>query len=323
MTITDVARAILDSKKIGISFHTSPDGDAIGSSLGLLNSLRLLGKDAYIISTEIIPDYLSFLPLAKEIDGTVIGPSANTDLVVVLDCGNVERICADLSNYNGRIINLDHHISNENYGDINYIESDSASTCELVYMLSEELGIEFKPDDSKLISIGECLYTGILTDTGGFRHSNVTNRTHQIAGKLVSIGVKNNEIHSNLFENRPYEKLKFIGEALNCLELVLDNKVAYIGLPFKMLERLNLIKVDTSDVISMALSVKDVEVAVVIKETEDGSKASLRSKKDINVSKIAEALGGGGHVKAAGIKLKDKKLDEAKEILLNQIAKEL
>lgn len=325
MSIKKIAEAILGAKKIGISFHTSPDGDAIGSTLGLLNALRVLGKDSYIISREVIPDNLSFLPLGNEIDGTTIEPKENTDLVIILDCGNVERICADLENYSGTLINLDHHATNEQYGTINYVEHESAATCELVYLLVNELGIKFdKVNDESLLKIGSCIYTGILTDTGSFRHSNVTERTHVIASKLISIGVKNNVIHSNLFENRPYSKIKLIGTALESLELYCEGKVAFIAIPLKVLEELDLVNVDTSDIISMALSINTVEVAVLIKESEEESvKGSLRSKNDVNVSKIAEALGGGGHVKAAGFKLKNTTLDEAREKIMKEINKEL
>lgn len=325
MSIKKIAEAILGAKKIGISFHTSPDGDAIGSTLGLLNALRVLGKDSYIISREVIPDNLSFLPLGNEIDGTTPEPTEGTDLVIILDCGNVERICADLNNYSGALINLDHHTTNEYYGTINYVETDSAATSELVYLLVNELGFRFdKINDEGLLRVGSCLYTGILTDTGSFRHSNVTERTHNIASKLISIGVKNNTIHSNLFENRPYSKIKLIGKALESLELYCDNKVAFIAIPLNVLEELELVNVDTSDIISMALSINTVEVSVLIKESEEKSvKGSLRSKNDVNVSLIAEALGGGGHVKASGFKLKNTTLDEAREKIMKEISRVL
>lgn len=325
MSIKKIAEAILEANKIGISFHTSPDGDAIGSTLGLLNALRELGKDCYIISREVIPDNLSFLPLGNEIDGNTIEPTDNTDLVIVLDCGNVDRICANLENYNGKLINLDHHVSNENYGTINYIESDSAATSELVFLLCEALGLTFdKKDNEGLIKVGSCIYTGILTDTGSFRHSNVTERTHVIASKLISVGVKNNVIHSNLFENRPFEKIKLIGAALESLELIEEGKIAFIQMPLALLESLNLVNVDTSDIISMALSINTVEVAVLIKEADDNSvKGSLRSKRDVNVSKVAEALGGGGHVKAAGFRFKNTTLAAAKEKIIKEVIKAL
>ena len=143
MQFKDIIEEILKAKKIGLSFHTSPDGDAIGSTLGLLIGLRYLGKDAYVISRDVISDNFSYITFSEEVDGTVCEPKEGTDLVIVLDCGNVERICADLENYNGKVINLDHHISNENYGMINYVDATASATCELSYLLMKELGIDF------------------------------------------------------------------------------------------------------------------------------------------------------------------------------------
>ena len=113
MKFTEIKNLIINSKRIGLSFHTSPDGDAIGSTLALLNALRYLNKDAYVISKDILPDNLSFLRFSEEINGETLKPDENTDLVIILDCGNVDRISADLSEYKGKVINLDHHISNE------------------------------------------------------------------------------------------------------------------------------------------------------------------------------------------------------------------
>lgn len=323
MDIKEIAKIISEANKIGIAFHTSPDGDAIGSTLGLLSALRQLKQDAYVISREVIPDNLSFLPLASEIDGTVYEPTNGTDLVIVLDCGSADRVCADIADYEGCIINFDHHITNEKYGTINYIEEKSAATAEMIFLLVEELGLKFETKTDAIIRVGTCIYTGILTDTGSFRHSNVTERTHVITSKLIASGVKNNAIHSNLYENRPFKKVKLIGEALGNLELFLKNRVAYIELSKKLLESFNLGNVDTSDIISMALSIENVEVAVVVKEVDDGVKGSLRSKANFDVRKVAEALGGGGHVKAAGLKLKKNSLSQAKDKILNEIAKGL
>ena len=321
MGIEEIAKKILEANKIGIAFHASPDGDAIGSTLGLLSALKQLKMDAYVISREVIPDNLSFLPLAGVIDGTENEPTNGTDLVIVLDCGNTDRICANLRDYEGTIINIDHHIANENYGSINYIETKAAATAEIIYLLVEALGLSFQTKSDAMIRVGTCIYTGILTDTGSFRHSNVTERTHFITSKLIAAGVDNCKIHSSLYEHRPYKKVKLIGDALSNLELHLKQRVSYIELSKKLLDSYNLANVDTSDIISIALSIENVEVAVVAKEDDDGVKASLRSKADFDVRKVAEALGGGGHIKAAGLKLKGASLSQAKEKILNEIAK--
>lgn len=324
MDLKEIAKVILDYKRIGLTFHTSPDGDAIGSTLGLLNGLRELGKDVYVISREVIPNNLSFLPLGDEITGEVVSPVEGTDLVIVLDCGNVERICANLEEYHGDIINIDHHVSNEFYGKLNYVDSNSAATSEIVYLLLKELGLNFEDEDNKAVkNVGTCVYTSIVTDTGSFRHSNVTKRTHDISGELISRGINNSKIHNELFGNKPYEKVKFIGEALRKLELHVDNKVTYIGISMGLLESLGIEKIDTSDVINMILNIEGVEVAVILKEVEEGVKGSLRSKNDFDVRKVAEVFGGGGHVKASGLKILNISLDDAKEKILTEIEKEM
>lgn len=323
MTLQEISKVILNSSKIGLTFHASPDGDAIGSTLGLLNGLREMGKDAYIISKEIVPDYLSFLPLSEEINKETEEPLPGTDLVIVLDCGNVERICADLENYNETIMNIDHHLSNDMYGKYNYVESDSAAAAEIVFELLKELKFEFVDENEILKNIAMCLYTGIVTDTGSFRHSNVTVRTHRIAAELIGCGINNSYIHNELFGNKPLNKLKLTGEAINKLEVHFDGKVSYVELSLETLEKFDMLNGDTSDIINMILSVEGVEAAVVLKETEDGVKGSLRSKNDFDVRQIAEIFGGGGHTKASGLKIANVSLSEAKEKILEAIGKEI
>ena len=323
MNFKAIKEEILKSKRIGLSFHTSPDGDAIGSTLSLLNALRYLGKDSYIISRDVISDNFSFLSLSNEINGNIVEPKINTDLVIVLDCGNFDRISANLSNYNGKIINIDHHISNENYGFINYVDVNAAATCEISYLLIKELGIDFNDKTDVEIAIGNAVYTGILTDTGSFRHSNVTSRTHTIASELIELGVDNSKIHSNLFDNKPFNKVKLMGSVLSNIELALDDKVAVLQIPKGMLEDFNLINTDTSDIISVGLGIKGVEVSMLLKEVEDGVKGSLRSKNNVDVRKIAEVYGGGGHIKAAGVMQRGLHIMEAKENLLKTLKEEM
>lgn len=323
MSLNDISKSILNSNKIGITYHASPDGDAVGSALALLNALRKLKKDAYLISKDTLSDNLKFLPLSEEATGKVDTPLENTTTVVVLDCGNFERISANLKNFKDKIINIDHHISNDYYGDENYVDDSAAATAEIVFELLEYMGINFEEESEDILKIGQCLYTSLVTDTGAFRHSNVTFKTHTIAAKLKKVGVNNTLIHQNLFDNKSFEKVRLIGKALNNMELLLDKKVALIQIPKSYAEELGVELQDTSDIISFGLQIKGVEVAVLIKEIENGSKASLRSKSDFDVRNIAESLGGGGHVKAAGITLKGICMDEAKDRILEQIEKEL
>nr|WP_286173066.1 bifunctional oligoribonuclease/PAP phosphatase NrnA [Caproiciproducens sp. MSJ-32] len=314
---------MLRSKKIGITYHVSPDGDAVGSALALLNGLRLLNKDAYLISKDLISENLQFLKNSSEAAGKVVKAEDGTEVVVVLDCGNFERISADLCDYKGEIINIDHHISNDKYGNKNYIDIKAAATAEIVFMLLEKLGVSFEEENDDIKEIATCLYTSLVTDTGAFRHSNVTSRTHLIASKLKNVGVNNTNIYENLFDSNSFEKMKLIGKALSNIELLFNGKVALIRIPISYGKELGIEIGDTSDIISFALQIKGIELAVLIKEIENGSKVSLRSKTAFDVREIAENLGGGGHVKAAGITFKNISLEEAEDKVLNEIRKVL
>lgn len=320
--LNEIAKVILDSKKIGLTFHTSPDGDAIGSTLGLLNALKEMKKDVYVISRDKLPDNMAYLSLSSYVNPEISDPTKDTDLVIVLDCGNLERISANLENYDGKVMNLDHHISNEYYGDLNYVDIEASATAEVVFMLLEYLGYDIEISKNK-VDVGTCLYTSLVTDTGSFRHSNVTERTHKIAGDLIKIGVNNSNIYVSLFDNRSLNKLHLIGSAFEGAELLFDNKLAVSALSLETLKKYNCEKEDTSDVIGNLLSLKGVSVAVLLKESEDGIKASLRSKYDFDVRSIAEKFGGGGHVKASGVMQKGVTLEVAKNNLISEIGKEI
>lgn len=322
-TLKEISEIILNSNKIGITYHVSPDGDAVGSALALLNSLKVLGKDAYLISKDIISENLQYLKSANEGNGNVTVPTKDTEIVVVVDCGNFDRISANLDNFNGIIINVDHHVSNDKYGNLNYVDTKAAATAEIIFELVEVLGLDFNTNSKEMKDIGTCLYTSLVTDTGGFRHSNVTARTHKIASRLKEINVDNTFIYQSLFDNKSFEKIKLIGKALSGIELLFDKKVSLIQLPIEYGKELGIEIGDTSDIISFGLQIKGVEISILIKEIENGVKASLRSKNDIDVRSIAEKLGGGGHVKAAGITLKGLSLEEAKNKILDEVEKEL
>lgn len=323
MQFREIKEEILKAEKIGLSFHTSPDGDAIGSTLGLLIGLRYLGKDAYVISRDVISDNFSYITFSEEVDGTVCEPKEGTDLVIVLDCGNVERISANLLDYSGMVINIDHHLSNDNYGFINYVDTEAAATAEIVFLLLKEIGYEFSVKEEILERIGRCLYTSLVTDTGSFRHSNVTKRTHEIAGILIGVGVNNSMIYNKLFDNRSINKLNLMGYAFQNAKLYFDGKVVVTVLDSDSLSKFNAEKEDTSDIIGNLLSIKTVEVAVLLKEVEEGVKASLRSKYDFDVRKIAEMFGGGGHTKASGLMQKGVMLQIAKDNILKAIEREI
>lgn len=294
MTLSQIAKFILESKKIGITYHVSPDGDAVGSVLALFNALKSLNKDCYIISKDTLSENLKFLKGSDEITGEITEPVDETDIVVVLDCGNLERVSANLNEFTGTIINIDHHLSNDKYGDVNYIDSNAAATAEIVFELLNLMGISFEKENSVIKDIGTCMYTSIVTDTGAYRHSNVTERTHKISATLKKIGVDNTFIYQSLFDNKDFSRIKLIGKALSNMQLILNGKVALLEIDKNFTADLGIDIGDTSDIISYGLQIKGVEVTLLLKEVEDGVKASLRAKSYVDVRKIAEVFGGGG-----------------------------
>ena len=131
MNLKSISKILLGAKKIGITYHVSPDGDAVGSVLALLQGLRIINKNAYIISKDKLSDNLNYLPCSNEVTGDTIEPTIDTDVVIVLDCGNLERVCADLSKFNGILLNVDHHLSNDFYGDSNYVDTSAVADAEV------------------------------------------------------------------------------------------------------------------------------------------------------------------------------------------------
>lgn len=310
---------IKESSMIGITYHTSPDGDALGSTLALYKALNKLNKKAYIISKDVIPYNFSYLNAADVINGECIKVLDNTDCLIALDCGNIERLSGefDFDNRNYRVINIDHHLSNDMYGDINYVDTSAAATAEIVYELIKKMNIKIDKD------IASCIYTSLVTDTGSFRHSGTSNRTHKIAGELIDTGIDFSSIHREIFDNKPVEKLKLYGKVFETLSMYHHNKICFMELTTEMLASLGLEDGDTSDIISFGTQIDTVEVAVLLKEGPEGTKVSLRSKKDVDVRKVAEVFGGGGHTKASGCMIKETAISEAKKLVLVKLEEQL
>ncbi|WMJ82021.1 bifunctional oligoribonuclease/PAP phosphatase NrnA [Clostridium sp. MB40-C1] len=318
MELNNLVKSIEKSRKIGITCHTSPDGDSLGSLLALYQGLLKLNKEAYIMSKELLPETFEYLPFCHEVKKNIDFVIDDTDTVIVLDCGNVERINSniDIENRKYTLINIDHHLSNDLYGDVNYVDVKAAAVGEIIYELFNLMSIEIDKD------IAVCLYTSLLTDTGSFRHSNTTYRTHKIAGDLIDTGIDFSQIHRNIFENMKYPRLKLQGKVIEGMYLALNDKICIMELTQDVLEEYNMNKGDTSDIVSIGGRINTVEVTILLKETEDGVKVSLRSKNIVDVRKIAEKFGGGGHVRAAGFSVNNS-VEEIKDILIKDIEKEL
>ncbi|MFL0249849.1 bifunctional oligoribonuclease/PAP phosphatase NrnA [Clostridium neuense] len=321
MIVSDIIDKIKSSKKIAITFHVSPDGDSIGASLGFLYGLRTIKEDVSILCKEKLPEAFSFLPNASEITGENAAISQDTDLLITLDCGDIERLNyeKDDESFKNRdyfVINIDHHLTNKSFGDINYVDTKASSVGEIVYCILKEMHVNINQE------IAACLYTSILTDTGSFRHSNTTSATHSIAGELISTGIDFSEIHRRIFDNKKFEALKLQALVLNGMYLTCNKRLCVMKVTKAMIDETGADETDTGDLVSIGLKVDTAEVCVLLKEKDNVVKLSLRSKSNVDVRKIAEKFDGGGHTKAAGLAM-EKSIKEAEEIIVSEIEKEL
>jgi Exopolyphosphatase-related proteins len=313
--MNNILGKIRESNKIAITFHVSPDGDSLGSSLALMMGLQKIGKEAYILSKEEIPGNFKFLPCSNMVDGKSSTILPNTECVIVLDCGDVKRINAelDLNNKEYTLINIDHHMSNDLYGDLNYVDTNASAMSETVYQMLRIMGIKIDKD------MAICLYTSLITDTGSFKYSGTTSVTHTIAGDLINTGIDFSEIHRIVFDNKKFDTIKLRGKAIEKMELI-DEEICIMVITKEMLSELGLdSETDTSDIINIGMQVNSVETTALIKEADDGVKVSLRSKSKVDVRKVAEGFGGGGHIRASGLKMENRTVEEAKKLIINEL----
>lgn len=310
--------AINNSRKIIVTSHVNPDGDNIGASLALCNAIKKLDKEAVFVLDDNVPELYRFLQGAKEVQKPASFLSNGFDLVISVDCGDFERLgqVGELTK-GKKLINLDHHISNTNFGSINLVEPNAAAAAEIVYKLIKSMGIFIDKE------IAQCIYTGIVTDTGQFQYSNTTEETHVIAAELIIAGVNPSDIFNRVYQNNPKEKVLLIGEALKSLDFHFNDRVSCITLNKTQLDNISKNELDTEGMVNLARDIASVEVAVFLKEKQPNViKASLRSKNIVDVSAIAKEFGGGGHIRASGCTLSGT-IEQAKRKILLVIEKSL
>ena len=298
-----------------VTSHMSPDGDNIGSTLSMYYALNKLGKNVYYVLDDSLPQNLKFL-----VENINILKSEEVSLknynIVALDCGDKKRICLskELIANAKKLISIDHHASNDYYGDFNYIDIDASSTSELVYNLL----VEYQKVENKSIideNIATCLYTGLVTDTGNFVYSNAHPSSFDMAKELLLKGAKKQTIIQRVFQSNPYNYYKLLGEALNTLDIV-DGKISSIMITKDMLKRNVISFNDVEGISSYTRDIDGVEVGILLKEKKENEiKVSFRSKSYIDVSKIAQSFGGGGHVRASGCTIYSSIEDAKKQIV--------
>ncbi len=320
--IDNIIDYINGSNYFVVTSHISPDGDNIGSTLSMYYALNKLGKNVFYVLDDNPPLNLRFL--LKDINILRSEEFKLEDYSIIsLDCGDKKRICLsdEIINNSKKLICIDHHASNDHYGDFNYIDIDASSTCELVYNFLKRFS---EVNNLNIIDekIATCLYTGLVTDTGNFAYANTHPSSFEMAKDLLLTGAKKEEIIQNVFQSNPYNYYKLLGEALNTLEIV-DNKVSSIMITKEMLKRNVISFNDVDGITSYTRDIEGVEVGILLKEKKQNEvKVSLRSKNYVNVSKIAKTFNGGGHIRAAGCTIYDS-IENAKEKVLKEVLKSI
>ncbi|MFL6466701.1 MAG: DHH family phosphoesterase [Pyrinomonadaceae bacterium] len=311
--LSQVVELIENKQKFGITTHIKPDGDGVGSSLGLCWLLQSLGKSAEVIVHGEVPVAYRGLPGAEKIrDVDVV--DENYDAVFIIECSDLER--PGIKGLDDVFtVNIDHHATSAHFGTINWIDSTASAVGEMIYNLCKAIGGRITRE------IAECVYMALVTDTGSFHFSNTTDRTLKVASELVKAGVKPAEVSEAVYNNYPWSRIELMRQVLDTVRRDESGKVASMRQTLKMREIAGAVDGDNNGFVNIPLAAREILAVVYMREVgKDQYRVSLRSKGDINVAKVAEKFGGGGHRNAAGLRV-DGNWDE-KEIELVIAVKE-
>ncbi len=322
MSLDSVINAIRRHKRFLVSGHVDPEADAIGSQLALASFLRHLGKKVVVVDESPPPDSCGFMPhiksinLLKDLDA---GRLKKIDCAMIVDCPSLDRIgrVKELITPDVEVVNIDHHVSNENFGDINWVDLKASAVGEMIFDISKRLGIKLSKDEAVII------YSAILIDTGSFRYSNTTAKTHMIAAELMKEGLDTNTIFEHLFEMKSFEVTRLLGFALSAVKRSKDGKIIWIWVTGEMLKRSGAKMDDAENFIGFPRAVKGCRVAILFKETADKNifKVSFRGKKGLDVNKLASVFGGGGHAQASGCTISAGTRAQAERKILKEVYK--
>ena len=295
-----------------------PDGDAYGSTLGLALCLRAMGKDVQVVNADGLSPLFEFLPGSKGLTATLPGAPEPDRLIIAVDCADQKRLGAVFDQWQRPPdVNIDHHISNPGYAKLNLVDAESPATAQVLYEIISALKWPLTPE------IAANLYVGIMTDTGNFRYRQTTAHTFEVAAKLVAAGADPTDLAEACYQSFRAERLLLISRGLQGHPLRNHNRVAWFSLTPEMYARSGAIPDETEGLIEYFQAVKTVEVAFLLEALPDGlTRASMRSRGKVDVQRICQEFGGGGHRLAAGLRTK---LDPAtlEKKLLELIAKQL
>ncbi|HEX2161596.1 MAG TPA: bifunctional oligoribonuclease/PAP phosphatase NrnA [Thermoleophilaceae bacterium] len=299
--LDQVVEELRGADKLLLTTHENPDGDALGSLLGMHGILTQLGKDALMYLS---PDEFPLPHEYRDMENRDIigGPPADMDerVAVFLDCGNIDRMPVDFLQRDGiHILNIDHHHDNTRFGTANLVDSKASCTAEIVWRLSKELGVELTTE------IARALYVGLITDTGRFMYENTTSEAHQMAAELIEAGVEPHVIYSRIYESLPFERITLLQRGLATIRRFDGGTITMLHLTAEDFEQTGAVENDSEGIIDHARAVEGTAVAVLVRElTGDRAgkrKVSLRATDGrVDVSEIARSFGGGGHRQAAG-----------------------
>lgn len=315
MTLDEILKEIKDAEKIVILTHESPDGDAIGSSLAFKLMLEELGKNADVI----IPEYsrlFDFLPAIDQVKEK--SDIKNYDLAISVDCTGVKRLAGKEYFENAkRTIVIDHHGSNSMFGDLNYVNPVSPACCEILAGMFEY----FQIDITK--KIGTCIMTGIITDTGGFRHSGINPETFEFTAELIRKGVNIPDIYKRTLRTVTKANFLLTKRVMDRMEILEDGKVTFTYITLQDEEEVGAEPGDHEGLVEIGRDIEGVEVSIFIRQKEESLyKISLRSGNIVNVSDVCLMFGGGGHPRAAGANVQGN-VEQVKEKVLKEVRKAL
>lgn len=316
MTLDDILGEIKKVNTICILAHENPDGDAIGSSLGLYDVLQKMGKQVEVLMKK-VPETYSFLPHAETIRET--SDVEKFDMAIVVDCPDLKRVNNSFIRYFETAdvkIEFDHHINNSMFADYNIVNHVSPACCQILVTSLEYLEIELSKEAMT------CFLTGIITDTGGFKNAGITEETFEIAGKALRQGINLPKIYKSSLLTITKSRFEAQKLAMERMEFFTDGKICFTYMTREDLRNLNLKDGDHEGIVEIGRNIENVEVSIFLREEEKGYKISLRSNEFVNVAQVCMVFGGGGHVRAAGANT-TMSLEEAKHALIREIEKKL
>jgi phosphoesterase RecJ-like protein len=327
MSLKKVIAEIKRHKRFLVTTHSNPEGDALGAELVVGGLLRSLGKQVSIVNDDPVPREYAFLPdVGRIIRFSEFKKGGNFDCLLLVDCSDISR-CGKVQSLRQSchsVINIDHHISNTLFGEVNWVGVSFSSASEMVYRLCRQLDYPLTSKDALL------LYVGIMTDTGSFRYSNTTADTHAVAADLLSYGIPVNKVYNCVYGNIPYEDMRLLSKVLLGLKQAAGGKIVWAQVEKNILRKSSL-SFDVSEyILSFARAIKGAEVVVLFKENFGGRhdvRVNFRSHGRIDVNKIACYFGGGGHKTASGctlagslVKIRKTVLRKVTEVIAKKMA---